>query len=151
MKKIEIILLHIKQDASEIQDFIQGLDRESFVTNLLVRKAVCMSLINIGELVKTLPNEFRDNNPEIPWKRIAGLSDLAAHKYHQLDWEAVWNVAINRIPELIDFINLFLKNSYAKTTNFHFMSCMICTDDFAGIDKMAPTCRGNICIICSEF
>jgi uncharacterized protein with HEPN domain len=108
MKKVEIILLHIKQDASEIQDFIQGLNEETFVTNLLVRKAVCMSLINIGELVKTLPSEFRDNNPEIPWKRIAGLRDLAAHKYHQLDWEAIWNVAVNRIPELLDFINLFL-------------------------------------------
>jgi uncharacterized protein with HEPN domain len=107
MKKIETILLHIRQDALEIQDFIAGLDGEAFTANLLVRKAVCMSLINIGELVKSLPNEFRDNNPEIPWKRIAGLRDLAAHKYHQLDWEAVWNVAVNRIPELLDFINLF--------------------------------------------
>jgi uncharacterized protein with HEPN domain len=105
MKKIETILFHIKQDASEIQTFIQGLDETAFVKDPLVRKAVCMSLINIGELVKALPTEFRADNPEIPWKRIAGLRDLAAHKYHQLDFEAVWHVAIDRIPELVDFIN----------------------------------------------
>lgn len=78
MKKIETILRHIKHDALEIQDFIKGLNETEFINNPLVRKAVCMSLINIGELVKSLPDEFRENNPEIPWKRIAGLQDLTA-------------------------------------------------------------------------
>ncbi len=59
MKKIETILRHMKQDAVEIQDFIKGLNETEFTINILVRKAVCMSLINIGELVKTLPDEFR--------------------------------------------------------------------------------------------
>lgn len=68
-----------------------------------------MSLINIGELVKTLSQEFREDNPEIPWKRIAGMRDLTAHKYHQLDFGAVWQVAINRIPELIHFIDRYLR------------------------------------------
>jgi len=108
MKKTEIILRHIRQDALEILDFIKGFDEVGFIDNLIVRKAVCMSLINIGESVKTLPVEFRDKNSEIPWERIAGLRDLAAHKYHQLDFGAVWNVATDRIPELIKFIDLYL-------------------------------------------
>ena len=73
----------------------------------MVRKAVCMSLINIGELVKTLPDDFREGYSEIPWKQMAGLRDLAAHKYHRLDFSAIWNVAVNRIPELLNFIDRY--------------------------------------------
>lgn len=65
MKKIKDILEHIKQDALEIQDFINGIDENQFVINPLIRKAVCMSLINIGELVKTLPDEYKNDHSEI--------------------------------------------------------------------------------------
>jgi uncharacterized protein with HEPN domain len=108
MKKIDTIFCHIRQDALDIKDYIHGLDETEFIGNSMVRKAVCMSLINIGELVKTLPDEFRENYPEIPWKQISGLRDLAAHKYHRLDFSAIWNVAMNRIPELITFIDQYL-------------------------------------------
>lgn len=37
-------------------------------------------------------------------RRSAGLRDLAAHKYQSLDMSAVWNVAQDRIPEILDFI-----------------------------------------------
>ena len=43
------------------------------------------------------------DHPEIPWKRIAGMRDLAAHKYQTLDMVAVWNVVQDRIPELYEF------------------------------------------------
>ena len=76
---------------------------EDFLSNKLVRNAVGMSLINIGELVKALPIEYRDEHPGIPWKRIAGMRDLAAHKYQTLDMVAVWNVIQDRIPELYEF------------------------------------------------
>ncbi|NLB41554.1 MAG: hypothetical protein GX815_04715 [Clostridiales bacterium] len=41
-----------------------------------MKKAVCTSLINIGELVKALPQEFCEVNPQLPWKRIAGMRDI---------------------------------------------------------------------------
>jgi uncharacterized protein with HEPN domain len=107
MKKIKTIFCHIRQDALDIKDYIQGLDEAEFVSNSMVRKAVCMSLINIGELVKTLPDDFREGHSKIPWKQIAGLRDLAAHKYHRLDFSAIWNVAVNRIPELLNFIDRY--------------------------------------------
>lgn len=46
MKKVDIILAHMKEDCAEIIEFTQGLDEEQFINNALVRKAVCMSLIN---------------------------------------------------------------------------------------------------------
>jgi len=50
MKKDIEILKHIEEDVVDILNFIEGLDFHSFSTNHLIRKGVCMSLINIGEL-----------------------------------------------------------------------------------------------------
>lgn len=109
MNRIDAILEHILQDCLDIQEFISGMTEETFQENKLVRNAVGMSLINIGELVKVLPEEFRAENPELPWRNIAGMRDLVAHKYHTLDMVAVWNVAKNRIPEIIAFIQNYNK------------------------------------------
>lgn len=46
------ILKHMQEDAEDIQSFIQGCDYARFVSGPMIRKAVCMSLINIGELTK---------------------------------------------------------------------------------------------------
>ena len=75
-----------------------------------MRNAVGMSLINIGELVKSLPMDFRETNPQIPWRRIAGMRDMAAHKYQTLDMVAVWNVTQNRIPEILAFIETYFSD-----------------------------------------
>jgi uncharacterized protein with HEPN domain len=85
------------------------MNETDFINNNMVKKAVCMSLINIGELVKSLPIDFCDKHSELPWKKIAGMRDITAHKYKQLDMIAVWRVAKERIPKLLSFINVFLK------------------------------------------
>lgn len=103
MVRVNVILEHIRECCEDIFDFVRDMELEDFLSNKLVRNAVGMSLINIGELVKALPSEYRNDHPEIPWKRIAGMRDLAAHKYQTLDMVAVWNVVQDRIPELYEF------------------------------------------------
>lgn len=98
MVRVNVILDHIRECCEDIFDFVRDMELEDFLSNKLVRNAVGMSLINIGELVKALPIEYRNDHPEIPWKRIAGMRDLAAHKYQTLDMVAVWNVVQDRIP-----------------------------------------------------
>jgi uncharacterized protein with HEPN domain len=107
MNRIETILKHILDDCFDIEQFIDGVSEAEFLRSSLIRKAVTMSLINIGELVKALPKEFYVEYPSIPWKSIAGMRDLAAHKYKTLNMEAVWLVAVNRVPEIKEFIKFY--------------------------------------------
>lgn len=73
MVRVNVILDHIRECCEDIFDFVRDMELEDFLGNKLVRNAVGMSLINIGELVKALPIEYRNEHPEIPWKRIAGM------------------------------------------------------------------------------
>lgn len=104
MKNIDI-LRHMKEDIEDIQQFVSNCSFEDFIQNKIVKKAVCMSLINIGELSKSLSSTYRSEHKEIPWKNIAGLRDVTAHKYHTLNLDIVWAVVTIEIPKLEAFID----------------------------------------------
>ena len=81
-----------------LKDMMDGVSREAFLTDERTSRAVCMTLINIGELVKNLTDELRDGQKEIPWRSIAGLRDVTAHKYQTLRMEDVYSTCIEDIP-----------------------------------------------------
>lgn len=93
----------IKKMLSEIyviEDLIKGLNLEGFLEDEKTKRACCMTLINIGELVKNLTDELKINFDYIPWKAIAGMRDITAHKYQTLKMGDVWATIENEIPYL---------------------------------------------------
>ncbi len=75
------------------------------------KRAVCMTVINIGELVKNLSDDFRSSNNHVPWKLIAGFRDIAAHKYGSLRMKDVYTTVMDDFPILKENINeILLKN-----------------------------------------
>ncbi len=81
-----------------LKEMLEGFSREDFLVDERTARAVCMTLINIGELVKNLTEELRENHCEIPWRAIAGLRDITAHKYQTLRMEDVYNTCVDDIP-----------------------------------------------------
>jgi uncharacterized protein with HEPN domain len=59
-----------------------------------------MTLINIGELVKNLGENIREQHSTIPWRAISGMRDIAAHKYQTLRIDRVWNT-IKQVRPLV--------------------------------------------------
>lgn len=83
-----------------IEMLIAGFEERSFLTDERTKRAVCMSFINIGELVKSFTEDFKLANHQIPWRSIAGLRDVTAHKYQTLHMEDVWYTVQKDIPQL---------------------------------------------------
>lgn len=50
--------------------------------------------------VKNLSITFKEDNPQIEWKEIAGMRDKLIHRYFSVDLDIVYEVLINRLPEL---------------------------------------------------
>jgi len=64
---------------------------EEFMTDEKLKRALSMTVINVGELIKNITEETRKEYKEIPWKAIAGMRDITAHKYQTLRMEDVYN------------------------------------------------------------
>ncbi len=77
----------------------------------MLKRAIGMTVINIGELVKTITEETRLQYPAVPWKAIAGMRDIAAHKYQTLRMEDVYYTVQRDFPELKDSISRILEET----------------------------------------
>ncbi|MDZ4672988.1 MAG: HepT-like ribonuclease domain-containing protein [Gemmatimonadota bacterium] len=54
----------------------------------------------IGEAVKGLPEAFRAQYPEVPWRSIAGARDILVHEYFRVDLALAWEMVRTELPEL---------------------------------------------------
>lgn len=70
------------------------------------KRAVCMTVVNIGELIKGLDMDTRKIYPSIPWKAMAGFRDVTAHKYQTLNMEDVYNTVIDEFPVILKNIQM---------------------------------------------
>ena len=98
--KDRIILEKIVDEINIVLEAMKERDFNSFDGDEFFKRGVCMTVINIGELVKNLSADFRQDNKHIPWKEIAGFRDIAAHKYGTLDMTDVYDTVINDFPAL---------------------------------------------------
>jgi uncharacterized protein with HEPN domain len=93
---IEDIITAIKK----IEKYVAGMTKEDLIKNELVQDAVVRNLEVIGEAVKKIPDDIRNNYTDIPWKKIAGLRDILVHEYFGINMNIVWDVVENKLQPL---------------------------------------------------
>ena len=80
----------------------------TFCSNPTYRNAIALCLLQIGELVKKLSDEFVQSHTTIPWKAIRGMRNMVAHEYGHIDIPTLWNTAHKYILELKSFCETVL-------------------------------------------
>jgi uncharacterized protein with HEPN domain len=96
----ENILLNIKDEVEILFEMTEGYDLQSFLSDEKTKRAVSMSLIKIGESVKSLSKDLKQMYPRVRWSSITGLRDIAAHNYDGLRMEDIWGIVTRDVPEL---------------------------------------------------
>ncbi|EKU97314.1 hypothetical protein Lepto7375DRAFT_6495 [Leptolyngbya sp. PCC 7375] len=54
----------------------------------------------VGEAVKSIPQEIREQYTQIPWKQIVGMRARLVHQYWNVDVELVWDTMQTDLPLL---------------------------------------------------
>ena len=105
------ILLAIIKHCNVIEDTKKhfGNDYKIFEKNTIYQNAILTPVTQIGELVKRLSSEFREEYSEIPWRNIAGMRDIVVHSYETIDKLILWNVADKEIDKIKDFCLRIIK------------------------------------------
>jgi uncharacterized protein with HEPN domain len=108
MNRDESYLLDISRFAQEAQDLVSGMDAEEFAMDRKAQLAVLYDITVLGEAVKKLSPEFRQQHSAVAWKQIAGMRDKLIHDYRNVNIPRVWQVLQINIPELLEYIQPLL-------------------------------------------
>jgi len=102
MKKRELgdYIQDIIESVEEVEEFTAGMTFNDFAEDKKTINAVVRSLEVIGEAAKKIPDNLRENHPQIPWKRMTGMRDKLIHEYFGIDLEIVWKVVENELPPI---------------------------------------------------
>lgn len=116
-------LMSILKYCNQIDDANRQFDtkREDFENNSVYRNAVAMCVLQIGEQVKRLSEEFKiQTAEEIPWHQIQGLRNVVAHEYGKIDAESLWETINEDIPRLFEFCSKQIAQINEQTQNDSF-------------------------------
>jgi uncharacterized protein with HEPN domain len=82
--------------------------RDAFDQNELVQIWVIHHLEIIGEAVRAIPQEFKDQHPEISWRQIIGMRNVLVHVYFGINRDRVWAAVERDLPNLKTGIDALL-------------------------------------------
>lgn len=105
------ILLYIIKHCRRIEDKMDGVSFESFLSNEDIKEIVSFNVLQIGELAKNLSPDFLKRYPDMPWKDIKGMRDWVAHGYGTINLEEIWKTATSDIKPLREYCELIINEN----------------------------------------
>lgn len=81
-----------------------NIDENSFVENSALFDMLLMPLFQIGELAKSLSDEYADACKAVPWHAVRGFRNIIAHDYGVVDPLWAWNTVEVDIPALRKYL-----------------------------------------------
>lgn len=100
-------LEHIIDAISNIEQFTDGYDYDTLLSDKLHLHATVHNIQIVGEAVYKLSIEFKESHPETPWLMIEKLRHVLVHDYYQINFEILWEIIKKDIPALKEQIKLY--------------------------------------------
>ncbi|HEX7313638.1 MAG TPA: DUF86 domain-containing protein [Pyrinomonadaceae bacterium] len=101
-------LEHILDEERFLLDNSRGVDWDSFVNDEVLKRAFVRSIEIMGEAVKQIPDSVRQQYPGVDWRAIAGMRDRLIHAYYGVNYRVVWDSVTDKVPTLVESIELLL-------------------------------------------
>lgn len=82
---------------AKIKEYTKGLSATTLRNSDLHFDATIRNLEILGEAIKNIPDEWKDEEPSIQWKNIANFRNRLAHAYFGIDDEIIWDIISNHL------------------------------------------------------
>ena len=94
------LLDDILEAVGKIRRYIFNQRFSQFAKDEKTVDAVVRNLEIIGEAAGRLSQGFKEANPEIEWRKVAGLRNRIVHEYFGIDVAIIWEVVRKYLPLL---------------------------------------------------
>jgi uncharacterized protein with HEPN domain len=78
----------------------EGRSRADLAIDLGLRRHAERIIELIGEACTRVPEDIREQHPEIPWREIIGMRNWLAHGYDGIDYDILWNTVSQHAKDL---------------------------------------------------
>lgn len=109
-REIKLLLEDIFEACQKILSYTAGMSYDDFINDDKTIDAVVRNFEVIGEAASRVPEDFRFEHPEIEWRRIIAFRNRVIHEYFGINYEMVWKIKEENVPELKDFIEQAIDN-----------------------------------------
>jgi uncharacterized protein with HEPN domain len=107
-REAKLLLNDILDSIEKIRIYVDGYNFESFLADSKTCDAVIRNFEIIGEAANRLPDEIREQYPDINWFRIRGIRNRIVHDYMGIDYSIVWTIIENDLEVFVTGISKIL-------------------------------------------
>ena len=102
MKDDTLYLGHMLDMARTAQTFVCGRVYGDLKSDKAFEMALVHALQIVGEAARRVSEEFRRQQPHIPWRQIVAFRHRVVHDYLKVEHQIVWDIATKELQPLID-------------------------------------------------
>lgn len=99
----------------KIEAITAATTEEGFLADEVLPAAVLHHLTVLGEAINRLSPDLRGRHPEVPWQQIVAVRHRIVHAYFDLDWQILWNAAMEDIPQLREKVTRILEMEFPES------------------------------------
>jgi uncharacterized protein with HEPN domain len=89
IKDFTVYLEDIVESITHIEKYPQNVSYEQFENDEYMQDAVIRRFEIIGEAAKNIPQDFKQQHSNIPWKLATGMRDVLIHHYNDVNFDRV--------------------------------------------------------------
>ncbi|SRR6266702_692542 len=97
-------LLDILEAIAEIDKMLAGCHIEQFAADKMRRMATERYLEVVCEAARKLPENIKQVERDIDWRKMNDFGNRLRHAYHETDVVIVWDIIQNHLPRLNSFV-----------------------------------------------
>jgi uncharacterized protein with HEPN domain len=107
----EIALRQILNHSREAVEICQDKSRQDLDQDRLLNLALTRLIEVIGEAANRVHDEAQSQFPQLPWLQMIGVRNRLIHGYDSVDFDILWSIVKNDLPELIVQLETILGES----------------------------------------
>ena len=102
-------LQHMLDAAREAISLLESKQRSDLDTDRLLNLGIVRLFELIGEAANRVPDDDQMRYPEIQWRQIISLRNRLIHGYDDVDFDILWAIATQDLPELVKALENILE------------------------------------------